>query len=215
MAMESKKPVSKVKTAVWSCVGFLVAWAATKALDTYMNTTLLHDALSLLSHVWGWLLLDTPMPNWSLVGIIVTLAGTLYVVFHLYRLLNGAYDDLFEAEQAALASKKPSQPPLSEIQVKILWCFAHFTNTGESFQGGAVALYTKLGRLEMETGMDQLVAMGLVEWTVYNPVTEVLTPRLTLKGKERALAIYADLPPLTMHPIPPKPSISDLKCPVG
>lgn len=211
MATEGKKPATKVKTAFWSCIGFLVAWVATKTLDTYLDKTVLNHALGLISQAWQWLQLDSAVPNWSLPACGALLASTLGVAIYYHREASKAYSELNDAEQVALASKSPSQPPLSETQAKIMWCFAHFANTGESFEGGSLASYTKLERLEIETGIDQLIAMGMVQWVVHNSFTGGRTPRLTIKGKECALAIYKSAQPLNMSPSSLKPSISDLK----
>lgn len=210
MASEGKHSPFTFKKIALSMVGvFFSSWAVPKVLDYFLDTTFLTTMSDWLLGVWNWLLQEQPQPNWLLITFAILSLLLCYTAYRLLCLYSSALDRADKAEQAAAAPKNPSQP-LSKLQTKIMWCFAHIANTGERFQGSSFSSYAQLGRLELETGIDQLVEKGLLKWTVYNSLTGGRTPSLTLKGKESALEIYSATPPAPVPPTP-KPRISDLK----
>ncbi|MGF6221652.1 hypothetical protein [Pseudomonas sp. YL-218 TE3947] len=187
MATEGKHSPFSIKTMVLSGGGFLVAWGATKLLDTYFDTTLLQDAKGWLLRAWSWLLLDTPMPNWSLLMIIVVLISTLSVAIYYYRTTDGAYGDLHEAELAVYKMNNPQSPQLTDVQTHLVEALAFHANYAKTATVESVCKFSSLGKLQAEAGLEQLEAKGLVKRKVFRGTFATTTFELTLAGKEYAL----------------------------
>lgn len=188
MATVGKHSPFSIKTMVLSGVGFLVAWAATKVLDTYFDTTLLQDAKGWLLRAWSWLLLDTPMPNWSLLIIIVVLISTMSVAIYYYRTTDGAYGDLFEAEKAVYNLNNPQTPQLTPMQISVMIDLASHMDRGVKPTISSFKSSMMLGKLQLETSLEQLEAKGLVK---HLSVFGVASYELTLAGKEYVLEQHA------------------------
>lgn len=189
MATEGKHSPLTIKAMAYSTGGFLVAWGATKLLDTYLDTTLLTTMKGWLLRAWSWSLLDTPMPNWSLLMLVVALFSTLSITIYYYRTTDRAYGDLYEAEQTIYKLRNPEAPELSHSQIGVLMCLADF------FEGGSAASLAIFGDsphfncLERELDLEQLKSNGYVQFA--NPAgttTSTRKPALTSKGKKFVLA---------------------------
>jgi hypothetical protein len=168
---------------------FFTSWAIPKLLDHYLDTTLLTTMQGWLLGVWNWALLDTPMPNWSLVMIIVVLISTMCLAIYYYRLTDAAYDELYDAEKAVYDFNNPKFP-LTELQTKLLLALAHYADTGAVAAVGPVCAYIKLSKLQVETGLEQLEVKGFVKRTVFRGILASTTFELTLAGKEYVLERY-------------------------
>jgi hypothetical protein len=195
MATEGKHSPFSIKTMVLSGGGFLVAWGATKLLDTYFDTTLLQDAKGWLLRAWSWLLLDTPMPNWSLLMIIVVLISTLSVAIYYYCTTDGAYSELNAAEQTLHQLRNPAPTDLNRSQVMVLMNIANLAASGLppslSSLGLGLGSGTGLKPLELEVVIERLAEKGYVQFSHSAGVSSsssLGTPCLTLKGKEFVLA---------------------------
>jgi len=70
MAAQGKHSPLTFKAMACSAGVFLVAWAAINLLDTHFDLTLMAGTTGWLLRLGDWLLLETPMPNWSLLMII-------------------------------------------------------------------------------------------------------------------------------------------------
>lgn len=172
---------------VFSGGGFLVAWAATKMLDTYFDLTLLQDAKGWLLRAWNWMLLDTLMPNWSLLMVVVVLISTLCVAIYYYRLTYGTYDELYEAEKAVYDFNNPQLPQITEAQRKLMCSLAYHADSGTVATTDTISRFSTLGKLQVETGLEQLEVKGLVRRKVFKGMFATTNFELTLAGKEYAL----------------------------
>lgn len=188
MTTEGKHSPFSIKTMVLSGGGFLVAWAATKLLDTYFDTTLLQDAKAWVLRVWSWLLLDTPMPNWSLLMVVVVLVSTLSVAIYYYRTTDDAYSDLYEAENAVYNLNNPQTPQLTPMQISVMIDLASHADRGVKPTISSFKSSLMLGKFQLETSLEQLEAKGLVK---HLSVFGVASFELTLAGKEYVLEQHA------------------------
>lgn len=207
MASGGKALFSKLKKFVWMAITFVVAWACTKALDTYFNTTLLSSLSSSLSLAWQDLKQDIFVPVWTVFAVNLCIAAASGVAIFYYIEARKAYKQLEETERRAALSN--STPVLTDMQTKIMWCFAYFTNNQLFIDGGLILGYTRISTLELDVTIEELVSQGLLHLVSYNTVTGGHQPRLTAKGKKCALAIYSKNPNM-LGPSLPKPKVADL-----
>lgn len=193
MATEGNHSPLTFKALLYSAGSFLIAWSATKLLDTYFDTTLLQDAKGWLIRTWNWMLIDTPMPHWSLLMVVVVLVSTLSVAIYYYRTADGAYGELYEAEKAVHRMNNPEAPALSRSQIMVLnnlsTLVQHGLSTNSRFLGSGLGAATGLDSLELEITLGQLEEKGFVQYTSsVGTVTSTPMLCLTLKGKEYVLA---------------------------
>ncbi|MGG7647938.1 hypothetical protein ACQ4OB_07895 [Pseudomonas sp. ES4] len=196
MASEGKQSPFTFKNIALSAAGIvLTSWAIPKALDYFLDTTLLTTIQGWLLRAWNWALLDTPMPNWSLVMIIVVLISTLCVAIYYYRTIEIAYSDLNEAEQTIDKLRNPDPTDLSRSQAMVLMNIANFAASGLppslSSLGLGLGSGTGFKPLELEVVIERLAEKGYVQFSRSAGVSSsssLGTPCLTLKGKEYVLA---------------------------
>ena len=190
MAAEGKRSPLTLKAMAYSAGGFLVAWAVTKLLDTYFDLTLLADTKGWLLRVWDWLLLETPMPNWSLLMIIAALTSTLSVAIYYTRTTDGAYGELHEIERKVYKKNNPQFPQLTDNQTLLMEALAYHANFRKIANLDSVCKLVSLSKLEVEDGLKQLQVKRLVKQKVTRGTFGATIFELTLTGKDYALARF-------------------------
>ncbi|WP_338799495.1 hypothetical protein V9K81_08225 [Pseudomonas monteilii] len=197
MAVEDKKSRFTFKSVILSGIGIvLTSWAVPKALDHFLDTTLLatfYGSLQVfLLSVWSWLVKAEPHPNWYPVGLTLAALFIAYVAFYFYRLYRSTLKEL-NAELAAKVA--PTTPKLTYDQRFTLTRLA-----GELEAGPMLSSFSSFGRgslfnsLEHEMALGQLEKMGLVEFTNSEGATaSARKPTLTLKGMEYVSAHRKEL----------------------
>ncbi|MGY2338787.1 hypothetical protein ACW9HW_06005 [Pseudomonas sp. SDO5532_S415] len=166
---------------------FLVAGAAMTLLDTRLDLTLLADTTGRLQRLWDWLLLETPMPNWSLLMIIAMLISTLSVAICYARITDGTYSELHEIERKVYKKNNPQFPQLTDDQTLLMEALAYHANFRKIANLNSVCKLVSLSTLEVEAGLKQLQAKRLVRQKVTRGTFGATTFELTLAGKDYAL----------------------------
>lgn len=187
MAAEGKHFSLTFKAIAYSAGGFLVAWAAIKLIDTYFDLTLLADTKGWLLRTWNWLLLETPMPNWSLLTVIAALISTLTVAIYFYRTTDGTYGELHEIERKVYKMNNPQFPQLTDNQTLLMEALAYHANFRKIANLDSVCKLVSLSKLEVEDGLKQLQAKRLVKQKVTRGTFGATFFELTLAGKDYAL----------------------------
>ncbi|MGO4313749.1 hypothetical protein AB4Z35_28570 [Pseudomonas sp. KB_15] len=187
MAAEGKHLSLTFKAIAYSAGGFLVAWAAIKLIDTYFDLTLLADTKGWLQRTWNWLLLETPIPNWSLLMIIAALISTLTVAIYFYRTTDGTYGELHEIERKVYKMNNPQFPQLTDNQTLLMEALAYHANFRKIANLDSVCKLVSLSKLEVEDGLKQLQAKRLVKQKVTRGTFGATIFELTLAGKDYAL----------------------------
>jgi hypothetical protein len=187
MAAEGKHFSLTFKAMAYSAGGFLVAWAAIKLIDTYFDLTLLADTKGWLPRAWNWLLLETPIPNWSLLMIIAALISTLTVAIYFYRTTDGTYGELHEIERKVYKMNNPQFPQLTDNQTLLMEALAYHANFRKIANLDSVCKLVSLSKLDVEDGLKQLQAKRLVKQKVTRGTFGATTFELTLAGKDYAL----------------------------
>ncbi|MDF9777742.1 hypothetical protein [Pseudomonas baetica] len=187
MAAEGKHFSLTFKAIAYSAGGFLVAWAAIKLIDTYFDLTLLADTKGWLLRAWNWLLLETPMPNWSLLMVIAALISTLTVAIYFYRTTDGTYGELHEIERKVYKMNNPQFPQLTDNQTLLMEALAYHANFRKIANLDSVCKLVSLSKLDVEDGLKQLQAKRLVKQKVTRGTFGATTFELTLAGKDYAL----------------------------
>ncbi|MNF96886.1 hypothetical protein D3C84_796940 [compost metagenome] len=150
-----------------------------------------------LIRTWSWALLETPMPNWSLLMLIVVSFSMFSIAIYYYRTIDSAYDDLNEAEQTIYKLRNPEASELSRSQISVLNNLSNSVQSGlptnSRFLGMGLVASTNLDALELEITLDQLVEKGFIQISSsvgasVGPSAPTPTLCLTLKGKEFVLA---------------------------
>lgn len=165
---------------------FLVTWAAIKLLDTHFDLTLSADTTGWLLRFWDWLLLETPMPNWSLM-IIAILLSTMSVAIYYARITDGTYGELHEIERKVYKKNNPQFPKLTDNQTLLMEALAYHANFRKVANLDSICKLVSLSTLEVEAGLKQLQAKRLVEQKVTRGTFGATTFELTLTGKDYAL----------------------------
>lgn len=166
---------------------FLVAGAAINLLDTYLDLTLLEDATGWLLSLWDWLLLESPVPNWSLLMIIAILISTLSVAIYYARMTDGAYGELHEIERKVYKKNNPHFPQLTDNQTLLMEALAYHANFRKVANLNSICKLVSLSTLEVEAGLKQLQAKRLVRQKVTRGTFGATIFELTLAGKDYAL----------------------------
>jgi hypothetical protein len=187
MAAQRRHAPFTFKAMAWSAGGFLVAWAAMKLLDTYFELTLLADATGGLLSVRDWLLLETPMPNWSVLTIIMFSISTLSVAFYYVRSTDGAVGELHEIERKVYKKNNPEFPQLTENQTLLMEALAYHANFRKIANLDSICKLVSLNRLEVEADLKQLQIKHLVKHKVTRGTFGATYFELTLAGKDYAL----------------------------
>jgi hypothetical protein len=187
MAAQGKHSPFTLKAMAYSAGVFLVAWAAIKLLDTHFELTLLADTTSWLLRFGDWLLLETPMPNWSLLMIIAILISTLSVAIYYARNTDGAYGELHEIERKVYKMNNPQFPRLTDNQTLLMEALAYHANFRKIANLNSICKLVSLSTLEVEADLKQLQAKRLVKQKVTRGTFGATTFELTLAGKDYSL----------------------------
>ena len=187
MAAQGKHSPLTFKAMACSAGVFLVAWAAINLLDTHFDLTLMAGTTGWLLRLGDWLLLETPMPNWSLLMIIAVLIGTLSVAIYYARNTDGAYDELHEIERKVYRMNNPQFPRLTDNQTLLMEALAYHANFRKIANLNSICKLVSLSTLEVETGLKQLQAKRLVKQKVTRGTFGATTFELTLAGKDYSL----------------------------
>ncbi|WP_176512035.1 hypothetical protein [Pseudomonas faucium] len=187
MTTDNKKPRFNLTAIAISIGGFLVAWIATKLMDTYLDTALLSNLkdllLGMLKVTRDWLIEEKPQPTWLLVSFIISILILGCLIFYFARLYTLTLNSLNE-ERASKTN--PTIPKLTSAQRMAMIRLAGVLEGGEML--GSITSFgrgTLFNSLDDEMALEQLELMGLVKFT--NPTgTNASTrkPTLTLKGME-------------------------------
>jgi hypothetical protein len=187
MAEEGKQSIT-IKAMAYLAGGFFVVLvSATKLLDTYFEMTLLPDAKVWLLGVWDWLLLETAMPNWSLLMITVALTSIVTVAFYYYRTADEPYSELHEIERKIYKTNNPQFPRLTDNQTLLMEALAYHANFRKVANLDSICKLVSLGKLEVEDGLKQLQVKRLVRQKVTRGTFGATIFELTLAGKDYAL----------------------------
>ena len=187
MAAQGKhSPFTLKVMACWAGI-FLVAWAVIKLLDTHLDLRLLADSTSWPQRFSDWLLLETPMPNWSLLMIIAASISTLTVAIYYYRSPDGTYGELHEIERKVYKTNNPQFPQLTDNQTLLMEALAYHANFRKIANLDSVCKLVSLSKLEVEDGLKQLQAKRLVKQKVTRGTFGATFFELTLAGKDYAL----------------------------
>ena len=187
MAAQGKHSPLTFKAMACSAGVFLVAWAAINLLDTHFDLTLMAGTTGWLLRLGDWLLLETPMPNWSLLMIIAVSIGTLSVAIYYARNTDGAYDELHEIERKVYRMNNPQFPRLTDNQTLLMEALAYHANFRKIANLNSICKLVSLSTLEVETGLKQLQAKRLVKQKVTRGTFGATTFELTLAGKDYSL----------------------------
>ncbi|WP_085716855.1 hypothetical protein [Pseudomonas sp. B28(2017)] len=188
MAAEGNHSPFTFKAMAYSTGGLLVVLvSATKLLDTYFDMTLLADTKGWLLHAWNWLLLETPMPNWSLLMIIAASISSLTVAIYYYRIPDGTYGELHEIERKIYKTNNPQFPQLTDNQTLLMEALAYHANFRKIANLDSICKLVSLSKLEVEDGLKQLQAKRLVRQKATRGTFGATTFELTLAGKDYAL----------------------------
>jgi hypothetical protein len=187
MATQGNHSPLMLKAMACSAGIFLVAGAAIKLLDTYLDLTLLADTTGWLLSLWDWLLLESPVPNWSLLMIIAILISTLSVAIYYARMTDGAYGELHEIERKVYKKNNPHFPQLTDNQTLLMEALAYHANFRKVANLNSICKLVSLSTLEVEAGLKQLQAKRLVRQKVTRGTFGATIFELTLAGKDYAL----------------------------
>jgi hypothetical protein len=187
MATQGNHSPFMLKAMACSAGVFLVAGAAINLLDTYLHLTLLEDATGWLLSLWDWLLLESPVPNWSLLMIIAILISTLSVAIYYARMTDGAYGELHEIERKVYKKNNPHFPQLTDNQTLLMEALAYHANFRKVANLNSICKLVSLSTLEVEAGLKQLQAKRLVRQKVTRGTFGATIFELTLAGKDYAL----------------------------
>jgi hypothetical protein len=187
MATQGNHSPFMLKAMACSAGIFLVAGAAINLLDTYLDLTLLEDATGWLLSLWDWLLLESPVPNWSLLMIIAILISTLSVAIYYARMTDGAYGELHEIERKVYKKNNPHFPQLTDNQTLLMEALAYHANFRKVANLNSICKLVSLSTSEVEAGLKQLQAKRLVRQKVTRGTFGATIFELTLAGKDYAL----------------------------
>ncbi|WP_433735527.1 hypothetical protein [Pseudomonas putida] len=187
MATQGKHSPLMFKAMACSTGFLLVAGAAIMLLDTYFDLTLLADTTGWLLRFRDWLLLETSMPNWSLLMIIAILIGTLSVATYYARITDGTDGELHEIERKVYKKNNPQFPKLTDDETLLMEALAYHANFRKIANLNSVCKLVSLSTLEVEAGLKQLQAKRLVKQKVTRGTFGATTFELTLAGKDYAL----------------------------
>lgn len=187
MAAQGEHSPFMLKAMACSAGVLLVSGAAMMLLDVYFEQTLMADTTHWLRRFRDWLLLETSMPNWSLLMIIAALIGTLCVAVYYARITDGAYGELHELERKVYKKNNPQFPQLTDNQTLLMEALAYHANFRKVANLNSVCKLVSLSTAEVETGLKQLQAKRLVRQNVTRGTFGAITFELTLAGKDYAL----------------------------
>jgi hypothetical protein len=187
MAAQGKRSPFMFKAMAYPAGILLVAGAAMTLLDTYFDLTLLAVITGWLLFFRDWLLLETPMPNWSLLMIIAILIAMLSVAIFYARITEGTDGELHEIERKIYKKNNPQFPRLTENQTLLMEALAYHANFRKVANLDSICKLVSLSTLEVETGLKQLQAKRLVRQKVTRGTFGSTIFELTLAGKDYAL----------------------------
>lgn len=187
MAAEGKHSPFTLRTLTYSVGSFLAAWGATKLLDTYFDTTLLATVRSWLLVFWDWMLLTSPLQNWSVMALAALLLYSFWTVAYYHRTSSNIFFELHKAEDVIHKLRNPEPPPLNRSHINIMQSIARMAETGIHPSLLLFSTGSGMSQLQVEVIIEQLAAMGFVHTQNTESPTRQSTPQLTLKGKEYVL----------------------------
>ncbi|WP_095151420.1 hypothetical protein [Pseudomonas sp. Irchel s3b5] len=187
MAAQGKHVPFTFKAMASSAGGFLIVWVAMKLLDTWFDLTLLAETKGWLLRFRDWLLLETPMPNWSALMLVAILISTLSVALYYARFTDGANGELHEIERKVYKMNNPQFPQLTDNQTLLMEALAYHANFRKVANLDSVCKLVSLSTLEVETGLNQLQVKRLVRRKVTRGTFGSTVFELTLEGKDYAL----------------------------
>jgi hypothetical protein len=187
MAAQGKHSPFMFKAMAYPAGILLVAGAAMTLLDTYFDLTLLAVITGWLLFFRDWLLVETPMPNWSLLMIIAILIAMLSVAIFYARITEGTDGELHEIERKIYKKNNPQFPRLTENQTLLMEALAYHANFRKVANLDSICKLVSLSTLEVETGLKQLQAKRLVRQKVTRGTFGSTIFELTLAGKDYAL----------------------------
>jgi hypothetical protein len=187
MAAQGKHSPFMFKAMAYPAGVFLIAGVAMTLLDTYFDLTLLAVITGWLLFFRDWLLLETPMPNWSLLMIIAILIAMLSVAIFYARITEGTDGELHEIERKIYKKNNPQFPRLTENQTLLMEALAYHANFRKVANLDSICKLVSLSTLEVETGLKQLQAKRLVRQKVTRGTFGSTIFELTLAGKDYAL----------------------------
>lgn len=187
MAAQSEHFPLMLKAMACSAAILLLAGAAIILLDIYFELTLVAATTDWLLRFRNWLLLETSIPNWSLLVMIVIVIGTVCVAIHYARVTDGTYGELHEIERKVYKKNNPQFPQLTENQTLLMEALAYHANFRKVANLDSVCKLVSLSTVEVETGLKQLQAKRLVRQKVTRGTFGATTFELTLAGKDYAL----------------------------
>lgn len=187
MAAQGKHSSFTPKAMAFLAGIFVVAWVAITSLETYFDLTLLADTTSWLLGLGEWLLLETPMPNWSLLVIIAIFISTLSVAIYYVRIPDGTDGELHEIERKVYKKNNPQFPKLTDNQTLLMEVLAYHANFRKVANLNSVCKLVSLSTVEVEAGLKQLQAKRLVTQKVTRGTFGATIFELTLAGKDYAL----------------------------
>ncbi|WP_448108267.1 hypothetical protein [Pseudomonas azerbaijanoccidentalis] len=186
MSAQGRHSPFRFKVMAYPAGIFLVTWAVIKLLDTHFDLTLLADTTGWLLRFWDWLLLETPIPNWSLM-IIAILISTLSAAIYYARITDGTYGELHEIERKVYKKNNPQFPKLTDNQTLLMEALAYHANFRKVANLDSICKLVSLSTLDVEAGLKQLQAKRLVKQQVTRGTFGATTFELTLTGKDYAL----------------------------
>ncbi|WP_433766276.1 hypothetical protein [Pseudomonas putida] len=187
MAAQGEHSPFMLKATACSAAILLVAGVAITLLDIYFELRLLADTTHWLLRFRDWLLLETSMPNWSLLMIFAILIGTLCVAIYYARITDGTYSELHEIERKIYKKNNPQFPQLTDNQTLLMEALAYHANFRKVANLNSVCKLVSLSTAEVEAGLKQLQAKRLVRQKVTRGTFGAITFELTLAGKDYAL----------------------------
>jgi len=187
MAAQSEHFPLMLKAMACSAAILLLAGAAIILLDIYFELTLVAATTDWLLRFRNWLLLETSIPNWSLLVMIAIVIGTVCVAIHYARVTDGTYGELHEIERKVYKKNNPQFPQLTDNQTLLMEALAYHANFRKVANLDSVCKLVSLSTVEVETGLKQLQAKRLVRQKVTRGTFGATTFELTLAGKDYAL----------------------------
>lgn len=160
MNMNGIFTASSIKKTVWSGVLFFIAWGATKALDYFLDFTI-------LSTLWGGVLFgiallsqEIPTPLWCLLSLLV-LALSLFLLFYFKNKALQATN--FEIERLKNPPKKPpATPQLSDTEHSVLMTIAALLEKNQQPDDHDIMSQLNLTPLPTQAAIDVLASKYLI-----------------------------------------------------
>jgi hypothetical protein len=109
------------------------------------------------------------------------------VAIYYVRITDGTAGELHEIERRIYKKNNPQFPKLTDNQTLLMEALAYHANFRKIANLDSICKLVSLSTLEVEAGLKQLQAKGLVEQKVTRGTFGATTFELTLAGKDYAL----------------------------